>query len=35
MIYILNSDDSEHNRVGQKWVVIYGHVISSSNIKKG
>ena len=35
MIYILDSGDSEHDRVGQQWVIIYGHEISSSNMKKG
>ena len=35
MIYRLDSGDSEHDRVGQQWVVIYEHVISSSNMKKG
>ena len=27
MIYRLDSGDSEHNRVGLQWVVIYGHLI--------
>ena len=35
MSYILDSGDSDHIRVGQQWVVIYGHVIFSSNMKKG
>ena len=35
MIDRLDSGDSEHNIVGQQWVVIYGHVISSSSMKKG
>ena len=35
MIYILDSGDSEHDRVRQQWVVIYGHEISSSSMKKG
>ena len=35
MIDRLNSGDNEHNRVGQQWVVIYGHDISSSSMKKG
>ena len=34
MIYILYSGDSEHDRVGQQWVVIYEHVIFSSNMKR-
>jgi vacuolar-type H+-ATPase subunit E/Vma4 len=34
MIYRLNSGDSEHDRVGQQWVVIYKHEISSSSVKK-
>ena len=34
MIDRLNSGDSEHNRVGQQWVVIYGHVILSSSVKR-
>ena len=35
MIYKLDSGDIEHDIVGEQWVVIYGHVISSSNMKKG
>ena len=35
MIYKLDYGDSKHDRVGQQWVVIYGHEISSSNMKKG
>ena len=35
MIYRLDSGDSEHDRVGQQWVVIYGNEISSSRMKKG
>ena len=35
MIYRLNSSDSEHDRVGQQWVVIYEHEISSSSMEKG
>ena len=35
MIYRLNFGDSEHDRVRQQWVVIYGHEISSSSMKKG
>jgi hypothetical protein len=35
MIYRLDSGNSEHDRVGQQWVVIYGHEISSSSMKKG
>ena len=31
----LDSADSEHNRVGQHWVVIYRDVILSSRMKKG
>ena len=34
MIYRLDSSDSEHDRVGQQWVFIYRHDISSSNMKK-
>ena len=34
MIYRLDSGDNEHDRVGQQWVVIYGHEISSSNMKR-
>ena len=35
MIYRLDSDDNENDRVGQQWVDIYGHEISSSNMKQG
>lgn len=35
MSYRLNSGDSEHNRVGQQWMVIHGHVIFSSSVQKG
>lgn len=35
MIDRLNCGDSEHDRVGQQWLVIYGHLISSSSMKKG
>ena len=35
MIYRLDSGDREHGRVGKQWVVIYGHEISSSSMKKG
>ena len=35
MIDRLDSGDSEHNKVGQHWVVIYRHVILSSSMKKG
>jgi hypothetical protein len=35
MIYRLDSGDNEHDRVGLQWVVIYGHVISSSSMKMG
>jgi len=35
MIYRPDSGDSEHDRMGQQWVVIYGHVILSSSMKKG
>ena len=34
MIDRLDSGDSEHNRVGQQWVVIYGHGILSSSMKR-
>ena len=35
MIYKLDFGDNEHDRVGQQWIVIYGHEISSSSMKKG
>ena len=35
MIDKLDSGDNEHDRVGQQWVVIYEHEISSSSMKKG
>ena len=35
MIYRLDSGESEHDRVGQQWVVIHRHEISLSNMKKG
>jgi hypothetical protein len=35
MIDRLDFGDSEHNRVGQQWVVIYGHDILLSSMKKG
>jgi hypothetical protein len=35
MSYMLNSSDNEHNKVGKQWVVIYGHVIFSSSMKRG
>ena len=35
MIYKLDSGNNEDDRVGQQWVVIYEHEISSSSMKNG
>lgn len=35
MSYICNFGDNEHSKVGKQWMVIQGHLIFSSNMKKG